>query len=436
MFSALQIGQFVKRRAEEIAMWRILPLLAVCMFINIIDRSNISIAAVDMRHDIALSATAYGLGAGLFYIAYFFFEVPSNIMLHRYGARRWIARIMVSWGLAAMLMGFVQGEWSFYTLRFMLGVAEAGFFPGVIYYLSQWFDRRSLTKALGLFTTATLLLGAFGTVITAGLLALVGWRWLFIVEGLPAILMAYVVLRFLPDRIEDAKWLSENEKKDLAARLPFDRTEQPASWKSVASEPQTILLALQYFCIILASQALFFWLPQILHEEGLDPATAGLLSAAPYLISGIATPLWALHSARTDERYWHAILPCIAAGLTLLISAGFSLNVIETVLVISVAMAFICMATAAFWSTPRIYATGAIAAASIAFTNCIGNLAGFAGPYAMGAFKDATGNFSTVMLLFAISLFAAAALAGVTGRMADPTVRDRKLQNIQEEGSI
>jgi ACS family tartrate transporter-like MFS transporter len=426
----------VKRKAEEIAMWRILPLLAVCMFINIIDRSNISIAAVDMRHDIALSATAYGLGAGLFYIAYFFFEVPSNIMLHRYGARRWIARIMVSWGFAAMLMGFVQGEWSFYTLRFMLGVAEAGFFPGVIYYLSQWFDRQSLTKAMGLFTTATLLLGAFGTVITAGLLALVGWRWLFIVEGLPAIVMAYVVLRFLPDGIEDAKWLSDNEKKDLAARLPFNRTEQAASWKSVASEPQTILLAFQYFCIILASQALFFWLPQILHEEGLDPTTAGLLSAAPYLISGIATPLWALHSARTDERYWHAILPCIAAGLTLLISASISLDVVEIILVISVAMAFICMATAAYWSTPRIHATGAIAAASIAFTNCIGNLAGFAGPYAMGAFKDATGNFSTVTVLFAISLFAAAALAGVTGRMADPSVRDRKLENIQQEGNI
>lgn len=426
----------MKRKAEEIAMWRILPLLAVCMFINIIDRSNISIAAIDMRHDIALSATAYGLGAGLFYIAYFFFEVPSNIMLHRYGARRWIARIMVSWGLAAMLMGFVQGEWSFYTLRFMLGVAEAGFFPGVIYYLSQWFDRQSLTKAMGLFTTATLLLGAFGTVITAGLLALVGWRWLFIVEGLPAIVMAYVVLRFLPDGIEDAKWLSDNEKKDLAARLPFNRTEQTASWKSVASEPQTILLAFQYFCIILASQALFFWLPQILHEEGLDSTTAGLLSAAPYLISGIATPLWALHSARTDERYWHAILPCIAAGLTLLISAGISLNVVEIILVISVAMAFICMATAAYWSTPRIHATGAIAAASIAFTNCIGNLAGFVGPYAMGAFKDATGNFSTVTILFAISLFAAAALAGVTGRMADPSVRDRKLENIQQEGNI
>jgi ACS family tartrate transporter-like MFS transporter len=426
----------VTRKAEEIAMWRILPLLAVCMFINIIDRSNISIAAVDMRHDIALSATAYGLGAGLFYIAYFFFEVPSNIMLHRYGARRWIARIMVSWGLAAMLMGFVQGEWSFYTLRFMLGVAEAGFFPGVIYYLSQWFDRRSLTKAMGLFTTATLLLGAFGTVLTAGLLALVGWRWLFIVEGVPAILMAYVVLRILPDRIEDAKWLSDSEQRELAAKLPFDRPEQSASWKSVANEPQTILLALQYFCIILASQALFFWLPQILHEEGLDPATAGVLSAAPYLISGILTPLWALHSARTDERYWHAILPCIAAGLTLLISAGLSLNAVETVLVISVAMAFICMAMAAYWSIPRVHMTGAIAAASIAFTNCIGNLAGFAGPYAMGAFKDATGNFSTVTVLFAVSLFAAAAIAAVTGRMSEPSLRNRKLQNIQEEGSI
>jgi ACS family tartrate transporter-like MFS transporter len=287
--------------------------------------------------------------------------------------------------------------------------------------LSQWFDRRSLAKVIGIFTTATVLLGAVGTVITASLLAWVGWRWLFIVEGVPAILLAYVVLRSLPDRIEDASWLSDSEKRGLAARLEADRgVEKPASWMSVVTEPQTLLLALQYFCILLGSQALFFWLPQILHAEGIDETTSGLLSALPYLLGGILTPLWALHSTRTDERYWHCILPCVAAGLAFMISATFPMGVIGTVFLLSLGIAFICMASSAYWAVPRVHASGAVAAASIAFTNCIGNLAGFAGPYAMGAFKDATGNFSLVIALFAGLLFVAGLLAALTGRMADP----------------
>ena len=408
--------------AEKAAARRIVPILAACLFINIVDRANVGIAALRMAPDIGLSAAAYGLGAGIFYIGYCLFEVPSNILLHRFGARRWIFRIMISWGATSALMGFVYDEWSFYALRFLLGVTEAGFFPGMIFYLSQWFDRRARAWVTGILFAVMPASFVISAPISTALLMELGWRSLFVFEAVPAVLLAFVVLRALPDRIEDARWLTCDQKAELARRIESDGGKHElVSWPGVFRDPQTLLLALQYFCLGLGGQIFVYWLPQMIHSMGFGVKWSGLLSATPWAAAAILTPLWAMHSTRTDERYWHAIIPCLAAAATFALGALFLDNALVTLGMISLGMAFSSMAGAAYWAIPRVLSSGAAAAAAIALTNSFGTLAGFIGPYGTGMVRDATGSFQLVLMLMALPLIVAALISAIAGRMADPT---------------
>jgi ACS family tartrate transporter-like MFS transporter len=396
-------------------------LLAVCYFINIIDRSNIAIAALKMNPDIGLSAAAYGLGAGVFFIGYFIFELPSNLFLSRFGARRWIFRIMISWGIVSILMCFVWNETSFYIVRFLLGAAEAGFFPGVIYYFSQWFDRRSLTRVIGLFYAVIPIASAIGAPLSTGLLVTVGWRWLFAVEGIPAIILAFVVLKFLPDRIEDAKWLTAEQKAELSVGIEkTDRTtHNKGAVRAALRDPQTILLAFEYFFLSLGTFAVSFWLPQVIAAMGFSAGNSGLLSAIPFVFAAILVPLWAFHSSRTNERYWHAIIPMIAGAIVFTAGAFVHAGPWVQIAFVSVGFALVLMAASAYWSTPRVLAIGGAAAASIAIANSLGNLAGFVGPYVTGLLSQATGSFSLVLSLLGVPLIVAAVLGAIAGRMAE-----------------
>ncbi|QDC35976.1 MFS transporter [Sphingobium fuliginis ATCC 27551] len=259
----------INRRGElekspvDLAARHILPTLALCVFVNIVDRTNVGIAALNMRADIGLSASAYGMAAGLFYIGFFFAGVPANLLLARIGARRWIAALLVAWGLIAIATGFISDAGSFYAVRLALGIAEAGFVPAIVYYLAQWFDRRAMSKVMGLMIAMMPASLAIGAPLTTGLLMAVDWRWLFIIEGAPAFLVAILVLKSLPERIDDAPWLSDDQKKALSARLMADGAHRQAgSWRDALTHPQVLLLSLQYFCIGLSSQAIIFWFPR------------------------------------------------------------------------------------------------------------------------------------------------------------------------------
>lgn len=415
----------MERPAVELATRRILPLLALCLFINVIDRSNVGIAALHMRADIALSASAYGVGAGIFYLGFFFAGVPAQLMLARIGARRWIACMLVGWGITATATGFVQDAAHFYLVRFALGVTEAGFLPAVAYYLGQWFDRRAMSKIMGLLIAMLPISVAIGAPLATGLLMTVGWRWLFIIEGLPALAVAVLVLRALPDQIKGTKWLTPAQQDEMAALLVADDAHRQAgSWREALTHPQVILLAIQYFCISLGGQAISFWLPQILMGSGMSASTSGLFSALPWVLSAILTPLWASHASRTNERYWHAILPCIASGVCMVAGALMLAQPIAAVLLLSLGVGLSSMAVAAYWAIPRVHIYGAAAAAAGAFTNSFANLAGFVAPVAVGVFKDLTGGYGLVLVLLSLPLFLAAVCSAIAGRMAELPRKD------------
>jgi len=407
--------------AVKLATRKLLPLLAICYFINIVDRTNISIAALKMNPDIGLSAAAYGLGAGVFFIAYFIFELPSNLFLSRFGARRWIFRIMISWGIVSLLMAFVWNDTSFYVVRFLLGAAEAGFFPGVIYYFGQWFDRRSLTRIVGLFYAVVPLASAVAAPVSTALLVGIGWRWLFVLEGVPAIILAFFVLRLLPDGISQAKWLTDAQKAELQAGVekPDPAAHNRGALRIALRDPQTILLAIQYFLLSLGSFAVTLWFPQVIAAMGFGAAGSGLLSAAPFVFAAILVPIWAFHSSRTNERYWHAVIPIIASAIVFTIGAFVSGSPILSIILLSLGLALSLMAASAYWSIPRILSVGGAAAASIAIANSVGNLAGFVGPYITGILKDATGSFTLVLSLLGVPLVLAAVISLIAGRMGE-----------------
>ncbi|PNQ00358.1 MFS transporter [Sphingobium sp. SA916] len=415
----------MEKSPVDLAARHILPTLALCVFVNIVDRTNVGIAALNMRADIGLSASAYGMGAGLFYIGFFFAGVPANLLLARIGARRWIAALLVAWGLIAIATGFISDAGSFYAVRLALGIAEAGFVPAIVYYLAQWFDRRAMSKVMGLMIAMMPASLAIGAPLTTGLLMAVDWRWLFIIEGAPAFLVAILVLKSLPERIDDVPWLSDDQKKALSARLMADGAHRQAgSWRDALTHPQVLLLSLQYFCIGLSSQAIIFWFPQIIRSTGMSTLESGLFSTVPWVLAALLTPLWAWHSASTNERYWHAILPCLASGaITIAGALLLDDSALSGLWLLSLGVALSSMASASYWAIPRVHVFGAAAAAAGALTNSFGNLAGFVAPVAVGISKDMTGEFRLVLILLAMPAFLAALCSTFAGRMADPVDR-------------
>jgi len=388
--------------------WRVMPLIMVCYLFAFFDRINISFAKFSLQTDLGLSDTAYGLGAGLFVVGYVLFEVPSNLMLYKVGARRWIARIMVSWGIATALMAFVQTEWQFYGLRFLIGAMEAGFAPGVLYYLTIWFPaayRGRMTSMLFLASAFAGLLGApaSGLVLSHmdGVLAMRGWHWLFLVGGLPCVVLGYIVFKVLKDRIEDARWLAPEERALLSANIARQNRDIAGhSLIGALKTPGFLMLGLIYFLIQVSSYGLNFWAPHMIRTSGItNPTTIGLLTAVPYLCGAITMVVVGRVSDRTGERRKFVI------GLMLLASVGFfSAGIFDKqtamlVLALSMMGAGVVAAIPAFWALPPKLVAGAGAAAGIALINTLGQLGGIVSPVVVGRIKDMAGSTTPALYL-------------------------------------
>jgi ACS family tartrate transporter-like MFS transporter len=407
-------------RALAKASRRLIPFMFVLYVVAYLDRINVGFAALQMRQDLGLDEAVYGLGAGIFFVGYFLFELPSNLILARVGARLWIARIMVTWGLVSSAMMFVRGPASFYALRFLLGVAEAGFFPGMILYLTYWFPPLERARAVARFMTATAIAGVVGGPVSGALLGLDGvaglrgWEWLFLLEGLPAVGLGLVVLVYLPDGPAGASWLTPAERRALAACLAAEegaRRHHATTLRGALLHGRVWLLGLLYFVLVNGVYGVSLWLPQIVKGlSGAPDLVVGIASALPYLFAALGMVAVGAHSDRTGERRWHV------AGAAALGAAGLAVAAcIEAPLValgaLSLAALGIWSALGPFWALPTAILRGTAAAAGIALVNSIGNLGGFAGPYLIGLVKEATGSFAGGLLVLAGGLVAAGALA-------------------------
>jgi ACS family tartrate transporter-like MFS transporter len=378
-----------------------------------LDRINVGFAALQMQRQLNLSDAVYGLGAGMFFSGYFFFQVPSNIVLQRIGARRWIATIMIAWGLISSTMVFVGGPRSFYALRFLLGAAEAGFFPGVIFYLKSWFPAQARARTVARFMTAAPLSGVLGGPLSGALLelqgktGLAGWHWMFLMEGIPAVLLGLVVFRYLVDRPVQAIWLSPSERDWLLATLANERPVVGVAGVGVFSAIRNVqiwMLAMVYFGINTVSYGISLWLPKLIHSlSGVAELTIGMLSAIPYVAAAIAMVVVGLHSDHSGERRWHTALPAFAGAIAL-VAAAYSTSVGPSILAISVAVLGVFSVVGPFWAMPAAILSDAAAAAGIAFINAMGNLGGFVGPYVIGIVRTSTGQFKGGLLLVGAAL--------------------------------
>lgn len=409
----------LEKRTMRKASWRILPFVMVSFFLCWLDRVNIGFAALTMREDLALTATMFGFGAGVFFIAYFLGEVPSNVLLDKFGARRRIARIMVTWGAISALMATVQGEYSFYALRFLLGLAEAGFFPGIIYYFTHWFPARHRGKIISRFMIASpcsLFVGApISTWLLGfdGALGLHGWQFLFIAEGIPTVLFGIVIFLFLPDRPASAKWLADDEREWLdktmkAEYASVQKTKGHMSLKEVFKNPIVLVLGLVYFLTQAPPNGLGMWIPQVVKAfGGLSTQQIGFVAAIPYAFAILGLVLWGQSSDRTMERKWHFLSATILAGVGMIIGSRLMDNPVLAMVFISASAMGIYALIPIFWTIPPMFLTGVGAAAGIALINAIGNLGGFAGPFIMGAMRDWTGDFAAGLTALGVMMLGA-----------------------------
>jgi D-galactonate transporter len=407
--------------------WRVLPFLLLTYLICLIDRLNVGFAALTMNQDLGFTATVYGWGAGLFFFGYFLGEVPSNLIMSKIGARIWFARIMISWGIFAVAMGFIGGDVGFFVIRFLLGIAEAGFFPGVIYYLTLWFPAQYRGRIFGLFLIIsplnnTIAAPLAGFILNAfdGAMGYPGWRWLFIAEGIPAVVLAFVTLRVVIDRPDNAAWLTAEEKAHLRktlAREAVSRTETRhlSLWQTLA-HPKVLLFAVVYTALAIGIYGIALWMPQIIKGMGLqNPLKIGLIMAVPYLIATICMVLWSRHSDRTGERVWHCAGPLALASAGLACSAYVSSPLLAMISLTFAAIGLYC-SQPVFWAMPTGYLTGVAAAGGIAFINSIGNLGGFVGPFAVGWLKDHFGGFQAGLIFLSLCLLIGSVVAVIVGR--------------------
>jgi ACS family tartrate transporter-like MFS transporter len=397
---------------------RLIPFLMLLYVVAWFDRVNVGFAALQMNHDLGFSSSVFGFGAGVFFIGYALFEVPSNLVLARVGARRWIARIMVTWGLVSVAMLFVRGPLSFYALRFVLGVAEAGFLPGVIYYLGQWYPRAERARAISWFMVGIPLSTVLGAPL-AGLLlglngwhGLAGWQWLYLLEGLPAVLLGFVVLKVLPDTPAEARWLSREEQQWLARQMAAEHTDTSArhgfGLRQALLHPTVWLLGFVLFACQCGSYGLTLWIPQIV--KGLSAQSdllVGFIAALPYIAAAIGMVLLGWSSDRSGERFWHVAAPSLvgAAGFA---ASAFLHSPVLAMLALTVAAVGDLGSRGPFWALPGRFLSGSALAGGIALINTLGSLGGFVGPYAVGLVKDATGSFTGGLLLLALMLVASA----------------------------
>jgi ACS family tartrate transporter-like MFS transporter len=386
---------------------RLVPFLIVCFFVAYLDRVNVSFAALTMNRDLGLTASQYGKGAGIFFIAYFLFEVPSNLLLERYGARKWIARILLSWGLISGATAFVGGATSFYIVRVLLGIAESGFFPGIIFFLTLWFPAVYRARMIGYFMAAIPLSTVIGAPVSGlllgldGFMGMKGWQWLFILEAVPSVILSVVVFFYLTDRPSDASWLADDERAWLVSRLEQERRQRETirhySVLQALLNPKVLALSLVYFGSVAMNYGLSFFLPQIVKAFGMSNFQTGLVSALPYLVGLVSIVLWGRRSDRKLERRFHAAFPLLVASAGIAMSTALDDPAMKMI-ALCIAGFGIFGALPVFWTLPTAFLSGAAAAGGIALINSIGNLAGFAGPYAMGWIKDSTGSYAGGLL--------------------------------------
>jgi len=397
---------------------RLIPFMVALYTVAFLDRVNVGFAALTMNQDLNFSPQVFGWGAGIFFLGYFLFEVPSNVILTRVGARRWICRIMATWGVISAANAFVQDPMSFYVLRFLLGLAEAGFAPGMIYYLSLWFPPALRARYAASYFIAIPLTNVIGAPVSSlllemdGLLGLHGWQWLFLIEALPALLLAIAVLKFLPDGPREAKWLSDGERAIIADELARERTddhEQVQGLWAALADVRVLLLCAIYFFIVVGLYGITFWLPQILQSMGYSSRATGLLVALPYALAAVSMIAWGRHSDRTGERVWHVALACLLSTFAFALIAGVDSPALVFIALALVAIG-VCSTLAPFWAMPPTFLAGTAAAGGIALINAVGNLGGVFGPYAVGWALEATGSYAGGMAILAASMSIAAVL--------------------------
>ncbi|MEO8037330.1 MAG: MFS transporter [Betaproteobacteria bacterium] len=416
---------------------RLIPFLFICYIVAFLDRVNVGFAKLQMSGDLGFSDTVYSFGAGIFFIGYFIFEVPSNVILEKVGAKIWIARIMITWGIISGAFMFVNSEFWFYTLRFLLGVAEAGFFPGIILYLTYWFPGKRRTKAVALFMTAIAIANVVGSPISGGIMQFMdgvhgwrGWQWLFLLEGIPSVIVGILVLILLDDGPQKAKWLTQEERDFVTKTVADDN----ASKHDVGAKHHMLdafkdirvwALAFVYFSGVVGFYAVNFWMPTIVQELGIDKhdyLKVGLLSMIPWGIASIAMVVVGAHSDRTGERTWHASGSLLvgAAGLLMLVMVGHAPvpSIIALTLVTSGILAWV----ATFWSLPTAFLSGTAAAAGIAWINSVGNLGGYFGPEIIGHIRKATNSSEAAFIALAVI-----AIAGVVVTLILAQTQKRRL---------
>ncbi|MBP0623626.1 MFS transporter [Cupriavidus consociatus] len=388
--------------------WRLLPFLLVCYLFAYLDRVNVGFAKLQMQSDLGFSDAAYGVGAGIFFIGYVLFELPSNLMLPRVGARKTFSRILVLWGITSACMLFVRNVPTFYAMRFLLGVFEAGFAPGMIYYLSCWYGPQRMARAIAIVFLAGPIGGIVGGPVSAWLMTalagkagLAGWQWMFLVEGLPCILLGVMALRLVPDRPAQASWLSEQERRLLEAELS-PAAAHKHSFKAVAKDARVYVLALAYFCIIATIYAISFWLPSLIKAQGVnDTVQLGWYSAIPYVAAAFGMVYMGRRSDRLGERRFHCAVPALGAAVLLAASFATDGNLLVSLVLLTLATMGLWMAYTVFWAMPAEYIKGPAAAGGIALINTIGLSGGFWGPAVIGWTKSATGSLGHGVLLMA-----------------------------------
>ncbi len=397
--AAPRVERSIQESAYRKVAFRLVPFLMVCYVGNYLDRVNVGFAKLQMVSDLRFSETIYGLGAGIFFVGYFLFEVPSNLILHRVGARLWIARIMISWAILSGCMIFVRQAWQFYTLRFLLGVAEAGFFPGIILYLTYWFPSERRARIIALFMSAIPISGLIGNPLSgwimhsaSGAHGLAGWQWMFLIEAIPSFVMGIVVIAYLDNGIRAARWLSEPEKAVLERSIEQERTiAQHHSVRAMFTDRRVWLMSFVYFTCLMGQYAISFWLPTLIKAAGVKSVLdIGLLSAIPYGATVATMVILGRTSDRMRERRWHVALPLLAGALGLVGCALARNHTAASVTALTVAAAGGMSSVPLFWNMPTAVLTGVAAAAGIAGINAFGSIAGFVSPYVMGWLKDLT----------------------------------------------
>lgn len=393
---------------------RLIPFLFLLYIIAYLDRVNVGFAKLHMQKALGFSDTVYGTGAGIFFIGYFLFEVPSNLILERVGARRWIARIMITWGIIASCMMFTHSVPMFYFMRFLLGLGEAGFFPGMILYLTYWYTSAERARMIALFMSAIAFANIIGSPLSGLLVSiqgwgLAGWQWLFLLEGLPAFVLGLVVLLYLPDNPQTARWLAPEESARLQERLDAEhdqkRGHSHASLKGALSQVAVWQLCTVYFCLNVGSYGINMWLPQIVKDFGkLSDFQIGLITALPYVAGAIGLLLNGSHSDKTQERRLHVTAGAVLGAVGLMLS-GFAPNPVFRLIALAMAQMGLMAMLAPFWSLPPTFLVGAAAAGGIAFINSVGNLGGFVGPFLIGWLKDKTHSFQIPLLTLAGVLY-------------------------------